>query len=133
MGYYTKFKLEIVSKNQIDAIIYDLREISGYDFDKITDNVVESSRTWNEGIGIKWYSRNEDMKELSKLYPDILFILDGEGEEAYPDYPGSCDVWRNYYLGGKVHIAERLLFGYLEINDDFSSDFEPFDESKLRD
>lgn len=61
----------------------------------------------------KWYDSNEELAEFSKKYPEWLFILSGEGEE-------SGDIWKNYYLNGKVQKAVAKIT------------FDEFDEKKLK-
>jgi len=50
----------------------------------------------------KWYEHREDMQAISEKYPGFLFILSGEGEENH-------DIWKEYYLGGKVQIAPAKI------------------------
>ena len=66
----------------------------------------------DEADSCKWYEHTKDMIKLSKLFPDILFTLHGEGEEA-------GDMWYKYYLNGKVQIAEA------------KTTFDEFDPEKL--
>ena len=46
----------------------------------------------------KWYEHEADMVRLSRVFPEVLFVLWGEGEE--PE-----DLWKCYYLGGRVQEA----------------------------
>lgn len=59
---------------------------------------------------MKWYEHTLDMKKISTKFPDILFILSGQGEE-----PG--DLWREYHLNGKFQFEKAK--------------FDDFDEEKL--
>ena len=98
MGYYTDFELNY-SSNERDKVQERLEEISnGY--------------TGNDS-GVKWYNHEEDMKQLSREFPDILFELCGEGEE-------SGDIWEKYFKNGKMQCCKAVLT------------FEPFDEAKLK-
>lgn len=113
MGYYTWYELEVdepieVTKGpEVDnlVIIKQLRKFS------------EGAR-WaldNDGYGsdsTKWYEYDTELKDFSKLYPDYLFTLHGDGEE-------SEDLWKAYYMGGKSFIT------YVELV------YEDFHESKL--
>ena len=61
----------------------------------------------------KWYDHEADMKIFSALFPEVLFMLRGEGEE-------SEDIWMKYFQAGKMQIAKATI------------SFEPFDEKKLK-
>ncbi|MGG1641835.1 hypothetical protein ACIFQM_11175 [Paenibacillus sp. NRS-1782] len=61
----------------------------------------------------KWYEHEADMRVFSKRFPDVLFQLSGDGEEA-------GDIWRKYFRNGKMQNCPGQIT------------FEPFDESKLR-
>lgn len=60
----------------------------------------------------KWYDHVKEMAEFSKKFPDVLFILSGEGEE-------SGDIWRKYFLDGKVQVSKVKI------------EFDEFDQDKL--
>lgn len=101
MGYYTEYTISAVNAPEREDEFQDaLEAITGFhmDFD------------WNDRC--KWYSHQEHMKELSLLYPDVLFKLEGEGEE-------SGDLWIMYFQNGKQQICRATIT------------YEDFDESKL--
>lgn len=101
MGYYTNYTLSTTSWNEDrEEIEETLNEISGYNIEF----------GWNDSR--KWYDHEKHMKELSKIYADITFILDGEGEE-------SGDIWRKYFKNGKMQACKAEIV------------FPAFDESKL--
>ncbi|MEI7792805.1 MAG: hypothetical protein WCI57_04950 [Candidatus Berkelbacteria bacterium] len=73
------------------------------------------SEKYNEGCGMfdglnRWHSIEEDMREYSKLYPDTLFQIHGDGDE-------NGDLWDRYFKNGKMQVC------YAEIP--------PYDETKL--
>lgn len=100
MGYYTRYELSF--DHGYDPVLEEkvmkrIEEISGY--------------TYLFDQEVKWYEHIEDMLTLSKEFPEIVFTLNGEGEE-------SGDVWVAYFLNGKhvVHKAEIVLPKF-DIND----------------
>ena len=106
MGYYTNFKLDFKiglhhEPELDDEILEKLEEISGY--------------SWDHGdlVEAKWYDWKDDMKVLSTIWPDILFTLEGEGEE-------SGDIWVAYFKYGKIQLAKARI------------EFDAFDPEKLR-
>jgi hypothetical protein len=60
----------------------------------------------------KWYDHENDIAEFSKIFPDVIFELSGEGEEAR-------DIWKKYFKNGKIQICIAKIT------------FDEFDESKL--
>lgn len=48
-----------------------------------------------DGERVKWYDHEEHMARYSKRYPNVVFVLDGEGEE-------SGDIWRKWFKGGQI-------------------------------
>ena len=60
-----------------------------------------------------WYDHDNDMKALSKEFPDVLFTLHGIGEEA-------GDIWVKYFRNGKVQSVKGRIV------------FDPFDPKKLK-
>ena len=109
MGYYTDFKLTSdIDHNDVMVVeIYDrLSVISGY-----------SAMSPGESHNRKWYKHDDDMLVLSTEYPDVLFMLEGVGEEIDYDNP---DVWKTYYRNGKFQDCKMTMT------------FESFDESKMK-
>ena len=101
MSYYTNYTLSTTSRNEDrEEIEETLNEISGYNIEF----------GWNDSC--KWYNHEKHMKELSKIYPDTIFLLEGEGEE-------SGDIWRKYFKNGKMQVCKAEIV------------FPAFDESKL--
>ncbi len=102
MGYYTYYELEVVGgEKKAEDYVNEIGEISGY--------------TGEEGPfydTVKWYDHEKDMKTMSQRYPDVLFILSGDGEE-------SDDFWKEYHKNGKVQRVKGSLV------------YPEFDETKL--
>lgn len=130
MGYYTYYSMEVLD---IDNKGYDSYEIAKYMLDKQKEsdkfyafkydleNFVKKenikSRANDElfldsGDEYKWYDNEEDMRLLSKEFPDILFKLHGKGED-------NEDIWDKYFINGKMqHCPAKIVY-------------EPFDKNKL--
>ena len=108
MGYYTNFTLALdpsttVSKEileQIDQVITDW-------------DVLEYTCTDCWYGSAKWYEYQEDMCALSKQFPNVIFCLSGEGEDAE-------DLWCAYFLGGKMQFCPAEIT------------YESFDPEKLK-
>ena len=68
-----------------------------------------------EGLWGTWEHHVGYMARLSRYWPDVVFILEGEGED-------SCsDVWRDYYRAGQQQtVFEEVIWA-------------PFDPDKLED
>ena len=98
MGYYTEYSLEILTKEGLNAI----KEILPSVFVKIKENSPEGYALDSDGYSLdacKWYSHEEWLAKASLLYPDVKFILSGEGEDK-------GDMWEVMYQNGKF-LARR--------------------------
>ena len=102
MGYYTSHTLEVIGGD----------DLNGYWENKISDTTDYAGMNVFEGEPIKWYSCDDDMKSFSANYPDVLFIVYGEGED-------SGDLWKAYYKNGKQQREQAVVT------------YGAFDESKL--
>jgi hypothetical protein len=100
MGYYTKFNLEVINDHS-DVHHLQISQASEYGCDDIFED------------DIKWYTHDEDMRSYSTKYPDLIFKLSGEGEEA-------GDMWVKYYKNGKMQRCHAKIT------------FDEFDEEKLK-
>jgi hypothetical protein len=113
MGYYTYHTLDIKNysaeefdKNQIIEALLENEEMEyalGHDL--------------SGGESCKWYDHDKDMCEFSALYPGVLFIMYGEGEE-------SGDIWVCYFLNGKYQY-EKAQITYNEFNPNKLEKYEP--------
>lgn len=139
MGYYTRYTLTVkilkpqqlpvkeslaaMDKKELIEIIANNKawynkNITPDDIIKIFNNDPDNKYNMMfEGSGdtseeCKWYEHDEVMRNFSRKYPDILFLLEGVGEE-------SEDIWKKYYKNGKCQIANVKFV------------FDEYDESKL--
>lgn len=96
MGYYTVHDIDENSDEVVQALI----DVSGYG-----DGLKDES--------VKWYSCFDDMKRVSKMFPDTLIKVRGEGEDA-------GDIWEAYAKNGKIQVEKAVITTA------------PFDESKLK-
>lgn len=101
MGYYTDFRLSV--------------EGSGPVYDKLMrekDKIVfsQGDYDWNLGKWLaeyytescKWYDWQKDMESLSADWPNVLFILEGDGENT-------GDLWKAWFRNGKSHKLEAKI------------------------
>jgi hypothetical protein len=53
---------------------------------------------------IKWYDCTNEMTEISKKFPGVLFEVEGHGEE-------SEDIWKAYFKDGKSqYVKAKIVF-----------------------
>lgn len=106
MGYSTRFELKVHEGDlKIENIMAENYDFYGLDY-AIGDN--------GENIeSVKWYSHAEDMINLSVKYPNIVFALQGKGEEQ-------GDSWFKYFKNGKMQDCHAKIT------------FDPYDENKLK-
>lgn len=99
MGYYTHYNIEFSPRKQeVEQEIEENEDL--YALQEDSDSC-------------KWYDHDTDMKSLSNKFPEVLFKLKGEGEEA-------GDLWHKYYKNGKMQYCPAIVA------------FEQYDESKLK-
>lgn len=134
MGYYSKFTLswktpegyndeyrEFVTEcrkkkikipNKVSATVDKMTELE----DALnSDNSCSYGHLFqmvNGSDQIKWYNHEDEMRAFSKKFPEILFILEVNGEEE-------GDLSIKYFKNGKMQRADAVIT-YAE-----------FDESKL--
>lgn len=96
MGYYTDYKLEV------KFVCPDCGQISACNKNverKISKSSYETRSSMSEdSLNAKWYGHESDVTSLSMRFPDVLFILSGEGERKE-------DIWKKYFLNGKIQRA----------------------------
>lgn len=106
MGYDTTYKLN--KPVQLQARIQkELIRIS--DYFNTDDDIMDLE---NGFMNCKWYEHEEELRELSTKFPNILFELEGHGEE-------NDDMWIKYFKNGKMQRCNAIIT------------FEPYDKTKL--
>lgn len=111
MGYETRFGIEWTLNSPPEIV-----EIAGQIFkefreEKELDYIFDEDGFANDTA--KWYEHEEDIRELSRLCPEAVFVLYGEGEEA-------GDIWYKYFKNGLMQMCEAQIT------------YEDYDESKLK-
>ena len=95
MGYYTDYSIQVegdVNYNKLEEIAERINEVSGYyfyaDINKFQENHIMCDDTY------KWYNWHKHMKSISKEYPELLFKVEGVGEEH-------DDHWKCNFINGR--------------------------------
>ena len=116
MGYttsYTLFAHRVADPEIAERIAESLRscDVIGYalneDYQFAEDGVEFFSYD-----SVNWYDHEEDMRAISKEFPNIHFELHGEGEM-------NADIWTQHFLGGKSQFCRAEII------------IPPFDPEKL--
>lgn len=86
MSYYTLYSFSHINgpKEQYNKMLKD-----------VADTLEDKNVTETESIYAKWYNYDEDIRKLSKKYPDITFCVSGDGED-------SEDLWQEFWHAGEV-------------------------------
>lgn len=100
MGYYTGFTLTASDQEALNSIISDHSE----DGDDTFFNFLEKNDGSYSG-NCKGYEHEEELAEASKKFPDVLFTLDGHGEEG-------GDTWRKFFKNGQVNDSVLTFSEY---------------------
>lgn len=92
MGYLTDYTLVAspVSEEVYEKIDKLLHTYNGYADGHGVDNGVGE---WQDTADT-WYDARKHMVRISEAFPDVHFVLYGEGEDR-------ADIWREHYIGGK--------------------------------
>lgn len=91
----------ILSANTYDeAIIKDIESICDGIFSPVAPSYINNIYYSTGGTPVKWDKHEEDMKKLSRKYPDTEFKLEGIEMDTYT-------VWLKWFLGGKL-VGKKL-------------------------
>ena len=115
MGYYTDYYFyDILDKETQqsveETIMPQLKALakflnSAIDPPETFDNTILAHRWWEilqlmdeNYLNAKWYDETANMKEFSTHFPELVFILCGDGDE-------NGDVWQSAYSNGRCNTA----------------------------
>jgi len=89
MGYRTRYELTATP---------DIQEI----WDAVKENETLNFSVGFESENSKWYDHEADMVEFSKKFPNVTFLLHGEGED-------NGDIWDKHFRNGKKQICRASI------------------------
>jgi hypothetical protein len=99
MGYYTDYDFKITgidNESQADKIIEDLQLLNCETSDDGTE--------LTSHVHDKWYYWKEDVIAVSKVYPRVLFEIQGNGEE-------NGDIWKARIRNGIAEVIHgKIIF-----------------------
>jgi hypothetical protein len=101
MGYYTRHYIKTIDLLQPNVSLElnaDFFNSCCWNRTRPTDEYwqpTKDGRYYFEMDECSWYEHEEDLLKISKDYPEVVFIIDGKGED-------SGDIWREFYLNGKL-------------------------------
>jgi hypothetical protein len=96
MGYYTYYTME-AKDAKTGAHLDDALEAKICQrLYEISNGAIIDDDSFYGCLGdcLKWYDHHDNMLDLSKEFPDVIFMLEGEGEER-------DDNWRLYVHNGE--------------------------------
>lgn len=103
MGYYTCYELSVMNgSSELITEFVGESEYASYAMSADGDSVE----------CCKWYNHEDELRAFSLRYPDVVFVLRGEGED-------SGDIWIKYIKNGKCQVCKAMIV------------FDEFDEAKL--
>lgn len=107
MGYYTTYSMtvhNVKDKEQFDALCESLDAYGILRYALDSGSMYEDTAEFCSYNEVKWYEHEEDMKDISKKFPDMVFQLRGYGED--PE-----DIWEKYFKYGDCEecIAQVII------------------------
>lgn len=99
MGYYTYFNLNYYGSAEDEEALENFEPSSAdFSFPEAIKMLIDD----DDDNDWKWYSWETDMKKLASLFPNILFVLHGDGEE-------SDDLWEARFKGSEYEYQEFTI------------------------
>ena len=99
MGYYTEYSLMVrnVTPDNFDRLNEAIAGKAAEVFDDAFLDSKNNAKYWPKEP-VKWYSHDEDMTSISKMFPESIFKLSGSGEDC-------DDLWDCYYKNGEKEFC----------------------------
>lgn len=111
MGYYTNYNLHVVGIEGTDAKDEtQVRKLKNPEYNNFvqwmkngeTGSLASSIYVfWREKEKTKhckWYEHEQDMKSVSEQFPNLIFMLEGAGEDA-------TDLWKKFFKNGNMQTC----------------------------
>lgn len=99
MGYYTYFSLEYYGSAEDEKALQNLKPSEDdFEFPEGIQKLIDE----DDDCDWKWYGWQEDMKRLAGMFPEVTFVLHGNGEE-------SGDIWEWRGKGEEFEFHEMEM------------------------
>ena len=92
--------MDEITVGEINAAM-KIRDIIGYALQEVSYSPGEAACWYAEG-SVKWYESEDDIREISRMFPDVTFMLEGDGEDAE-------DFWRAYFKDGDYEYCRGKI------------------------
>lgn len=109
MGYYTYYNIDIKFKNETDGMIAIINKLKDYihnNYSKFPfsseDISVYEDVLSISGVEAKWYDFETAMTELSEAVPELVFWVNGNGEDM-------DDIWDAYFYNGEEEYVPWII------------------------
>ena len=109
MGYSTDYSLTVrpvkneTEFNDLKAVLsMEKFNLIYYAFDSGWYTEKDHTAYFYTYDSVKWYNNRDDMIEISKRFPNMVFMLEGQGE-----LPG--DMWKCYFKNGEWEMCEAVI------------------------
>lgn len=99
MGYITTFELDVTGSSEEELAEFKEAALAG---EETPSGVPYTDFLSGYSFSSKWYRCEEDVTELSRLFPELLFSIEAAGKE-----PG--DLWRAWARNGEYRRIEPEL------------------------
>lgn len=117
IGYYTYYSLSVenednFSKEELVKASRALAEITNIVKPSYIKDDTDYPFYWISEDSMKWYDYDRDMTKLGELFPDMIFVLYGEGEDRDDNWRliikgKNCDFQRAH-----IHYGPRPGWSY---------------------
>lgn len=99
MGYMTYHDMYYLDDHGVEQKLIDIpRDTFAADFERVAGYPLDLIGTES----VKWYECEDHMKLISLMYPNITFVIYGDGED-------SDDFWKGYYCNGASSIEGGVM------------------------
>ena len=104
MGYYTYYTMDARDAKTNESLSREMEAKICQRLWEISDDAIYNGDTFDECFDsdLKWYDHTEDMIKLSKEFPDVVFLLEGVGEDRE-------DNWRLYVHNGEWEMVQAMI------------------------
>jgi len=124
MSYYSNFTLNVYDWPEGSKNVEYGRLVTDEYLKIAVDNAIQALDVFEEGnmrsgyyAYAPWSTVDEDMCELSRKFPTVLFELNGNGDDW-------DDIWVTYYLDGKMQFCPAAIV-YPDFDPDGFKEYQP--------